>query len=151
MAKKPHEGTITKVWFDKDTKQTTVRFQTGSRHIDYFASQIKDRLKPVDSKDNRKSGGSESKISSAADAAKFLKENAEKYMDYQYDDEDMDDETRNNFKAASKYIKMGKTLTAGSKEAIDYEEKMSKRGYHVIDVTPGSGNQSTYALIKKNN
>lgn len=109
-------------------------------------------------KNGGKSGGSGSgggsgklmKIDSASSAAKFLKENAEKYMDYQYGDDDMDENTRKNFDAASKYVKMGKTFTAGSQEALDYEEKMGKKGYRVIDLTSGSGNQSTYALIKKN-
>lgn len=98
----------------------------------------------------QKSGSSKLlKINSSSSAAAFLTKNAEKYMDYVHDDEDMDENTRKNFDAASKYIKVGKTFTAGSQEAIDYEEKMGKKGYHVVDITPGSGDQTTYALIKK--
>ena len=76
----------------------------------------------------------------------FLTENADKYLDYQYGD--IDDETSKKFDEAMKHVKMGKTFDYGEDGADEYKDKMENKGYHVIDLTPGS-DQTTYALVKK--
>ena len=79
-------------------------------------------------------------------AIDFLTKNADKYLDYQYGD--VDDETSKKFDEAMKHVKMGKTFDYGDDGADEYKDKIENKGYHVIDLTPGS-DQTTYALVKK--
>ena len=81
-------------------------------------------------------------------AIDFLTKNADKYFDYQYDRLD-DDEMIKKFDMAMKYVKIGRTFDWKEKEERDrYVDEMESKGYHLINVTPGS-DQDTYFLIKK--
>lgn len=82
------------------------------------------------------------------EAAKFLKEHASKYKDYDYGEIE-DDELLAKFDEARKLMKMGKTFGAlDRKEAEEYKTQMESKGYHVIDVGEGS-DEYVFALIKK--
>lgn len=88
-----------------------------------------------------------SKISTTEDAAAFLKENADKWFDYQYGDLD-DEKLEAKFDAANKYIKNFKQFDwSDEEEADEYKDKMERKGYKVVDVS-GS---DTYvlAVLKK--
>lgn len=85
----------------------------------------------------------------ANDAAKFLSEHGEDYIDYQYGHMDEDDDLYDKFEAASKFIKKFEVFDWKQKdEANEYKMKMESKGYHVIDVGNGS-DTIAYALIKK--
>ena len=81
-------------------------------------------------------------------AAKFLSENADKWMEYQYDSLD-DDKLAEKFDKIEKFVKYGKQFDwTESGEAEEYERKMEAKGYHCIDIGAGSSTIA-YALIKK--
>lgn len=81
-------------------------------------------------------------------AIDFLTKNADKYLDYQYDRLD-DDEMIKKFDMAMKYAKVGKFFDWKEKEERDkYVDEMESKGYHLINITPGS-DQDSYVLIKK--
>lgn len=95
---------------------------------------------------NRGNAGGTNSDNPKQAAIDFLTKNADKYMDYQYGD--VDDETSKKFDEAMKHVKMGKIFDYGEDGAEEYKDKMEGKGYHVIDLTPGS-DQTSYALIKK--
>ena len=81
-------------------------------------------------------------------AAKFLSENADKWMEYQYDSLD-DEKLAEKFDKIEKFVKFGKQFDGGeTEEAEEYERKMEAKGYHCINIGEGSSTIA-YALIKK--
>lgn len=86
-------------------------------------------------------------VTSVDSAAKFLEENASKWMDYQYGD--LDGDLEEKFSAAEKFIKTFKQFDYKEEgEAEEYRDKMKNKGYKVVDVGDGSDTY-VFAVLKK--
>lgn len=97
-------------------------------------------------KENKKSP-TKSGAPTAEQAAKFLEENASKWMDYQYGD--LGGDLEEKFSAAEKFIKTFKQFDYTEEdEAEEYRDKMENKGYKVVDVGDGSDTY-VFAVLKK--
>ena len=119
-----------------------------NRKLGRVGQQYGGKSSEGEKKPNKKEKKQNVKIS-ADDAAKFLSENADKWMEYQYDSLD-DEELAEKFDKIEKFVKFGKEFDyREEEEAEEYKRKMEAKGYHCIDVGEGSSTIA-YALIKKN-
>lgn len=98
-------------------------------------------------KEDKKSTPTKSSTPTVEQAAKFLEENASKWMDYQYGD--LDGDLEEKFSAAEKFIKTFKQFDYTEEdEAEEYRDKMENKGYKVVDVGDGSDTY-VFAVLKK--
>lgn len=98
-------------------------------------------------KEDKKSTPTKSSTPTVEQAAKFLEENASKWMDYQYGD--LDDDSEEKFSTAEKFIKTFKQFDYTEEdEAEEYRDKMENKGYKVVDVGDGSDTY-VFAVLKK--
>ena len=98
-------------------------------------------------KEDKKSTPTKSGAPTVEQAAKFLEENASKWMDYQYGD--LDGDLEEKFSAAEKFIKTFKQFDYTEEdEAEEYRDKMENKGYKVVDVGDGSDTY-VFAVLKK--
>lgn len=122
----------------------------GDEKIDGLISLVREIGDDTENEPNNNKATDSSNVGklTANDAAEFLSKHGKDYLSYQYGNMD-DDDLRDKFEAASKFIKQFEVFDWQQKdEADEYKTKMKKKGYNVIDVGDGS-DTIAYALIKK--